>query len=522
MNSQVGKWGQLSFAAAFAVLCNSVFAVEPPSESSKQKVSAPPASIERWVDVQRGDLPIIISAPHGGSLRPPGVEQRKGESLPDDASRFVVLQDYGTEPLARAVAHAIEQRFGRKPYFVISRLHRRYLDPNRPPSEAFEHDLAGRVYRRYHDHLDRWCREMGDRFQGGLLIDLHGQARDRDTVFRGTQNGLTVKLLRQRFGESAHFGSESLFGLLRQQNWKVHPDPLNGREQSGYNGGHIVRTYGSHKTYPVDAIQLELGRSFRSVDARRETAGQLAAALQQYADRYLKLLPPIDLPIQTDRLEVAVYVGKGTGASRKHLLAALGADPSLSIRKLDEFAIRGGKLIGCDVLVHPGGSGGGQGRALGSEGRAVVRDFIQNGGGYLGICAGAYLATCDYSWSLNVLDARVIDKAHWNRGHGSVKMELSNEGKQGLGVSESNLDILYWQGPLLAPAANDSIDDYQPWAWFRSEVEKKGVPSGVMPGTTAIAAGQHGSGRVICFSPHPEKTEGQNHLVLAAVRWLAN
>ena len=27
-----------------------------------------------------------------------------------------------------------------------------------------------------------------------------------------------------------------------------------------------------------------------------------------------------------------------------------------------------------------------------------------------GVCAGAYLATCDYEWSLGVLDAKVVDR----------------------------------------------------------------------------------------------------------------
>ncbi|MFP6677111.1 MAG: hypothetical protein VB878_18650 [Pirellulaceae bacterium] len=246
-------------------------------------------AVERYVDVQRGELPIIISAPHGGSMKVPGVEPRSGEDLPDNASKFVTLQDFGTADLASAVAAAVESRFGKRPYLVVALPHRRYLDPNRSPREAYEHELAGRIYKRYHDHLDKYCLEVSNRFRGGVLIDVHGQGLASDTVFRGTQNGRTVQFLRRRFGESAHVGKESLFGLLSQQGWKVHPNPLDGREQPGYNGGYIVRTYGSNQTYATDAIQLEFGRSYREKSTRKKTANQLAAALQDYAEKYLQI-----------------------------------------------------------------------------------------------------------------------------------------------------------------------------------------------------------------------------------------
>lgn len=39
-----------------------------------------------------------------------------------------------------------------------------------------------------------------------------------------------------------------------------------------------------------------------------------------------------------------------------------------------------------------------------------------------------------------------------------------------------------------------------------------------MKGTTAIARGQFGKGRVICFSPHPEVTRGLEHFIQLAIR----
>jgi len=45
--------------------------------------------------------------------------------------------------------------------------------------------------------------------------------------------------------------------------------------------------------------------------------------------------------------------------------------------------------------------------------------------------------------------------------------------------------------------------------------------TGVMKGTTAIARAPFGEGRVICFSPHPEKTAGLEGMITRAINWAA-
>ena len=56
---------------------------------------------------------------------------------------------------------------------------------------------------------------------------------------------------------------------------------------------------------------------------------------------------------------------------------------------------------------------------------------------------------------------------------------------------------------------------------FATEIAKNGAPQGVMIGTTAIARGTFGSGRVFCFSPHPERTEAAQDYVFKAIHWAA-
>ena len=225
-------------------------------------------------------------------------------------------------------------------------------------------------------------------------------------------------------------------------------------------------------------------------------------------------------------IRVAVFQGEGVGQSSLRLIEALKAEDeaAFKITRLTAEEIRGGKLSDFDVLVHPGGSGSAQGKALGEKGRQVVKKFVRDGGGFLGVCAGAYLATNDYSWSLDLIDAKVVDRRHWARGKGTVTLRLSPTGAKFFQHDRGELSIFYAQGPLLARREWDDpkVPDYESLAVFATEIAKNGAPRGIMPGTSAAVRAQYGSGRVFCFSPHPELTEGRHHLIPLAVRWLAS
>lgn len=159
---------------------------------------------------------------------------------------------------------------------------------------------------------------------------------------------------------------------------------------------------------------------------------------------------PRDRP---EEIRIAVYSDVGVGRSVGNLLSVLERADRLHVEKVAAEEVRNGALDGFAVLIHPGGSGSKQGKQLGEEGREAVRSFVRRGGGFLGICAGAYLASADY---------------------------------------------------VLLGA-------------YETEIAKNGAPSGVMIGTTAIAAGTFGRGKVVCFSPHPEKTDGLGSFVHRAI-----
>ncbi|MAX27689.1 MAG: biofilm PGA synthesis protein PgaC [Phycisphaeraceae bacterium] len=222
-------------------------------------------------------------------------------------------------------------------------------------------------------------------------------------------------------------------------------------------------------------------------------------------------------------IKVAIYDHKTDGISggRKNLEAFLIPANGYITTHVTPATIRDGALDDQDVLIMPGGSGSKQAFALGADGKQIVRDFVASGKGYVGICAGAYLATNHYSWSLGLINAKVVDTKHWARGTGEVTLNLTESGQKNLAYDESSCKVYYGQGPLLAPGKDDTAPKYETLATYATEIAKKGAPTGVMIGTTAIARTQYQNGRVVCFSPHPEKPGGIASLIQHAVTWAA-
>lgn len=478
----------------------------------QQKAQAKLASL---VTIESGDLPIILTAPHGGRDAIPNVAERQGEGV----DRFNRRSDSNTDILTERLAETIEKKMGKRPYVVIARFHRKYADANRRGRDAYESNEAKAVYDSYHQAIAQARNQVMERWGRGIMFDIHGQAVEPKAILRGTQNGKTTTHLVSRFGREALIGEMSIFGQLARQDFIVIPGVgSEDREPVGYNGGYTVIAHGSGEGGTLDAIQLELGHELRTKETIPITASKLTDAIAAFAKVYLPTderqavkNPP------TQKVRVGVYCDVGASSSHQELLKTLAKSENVSVRKLMAGDIQNGALHNIDVLIQPGGSGGGQGRHLGEDGREAIRSYIRDGGGFIGICAGAYLASADYSWSLNVLDARVVDRSHWARGKGTVQIELTDAGRRLLKSNEQELAILYAQGPLLAPRNHPDIADYETLATFKTEIAKNGAPEGVMKGTTAIAHGEFGRGRVICFSPHPELTEGLEPLVLLAI-----
>ncbi|TWT34379.1 BPL-N domain-containing protein [Blastopirellula retiformator] len=227
----------------------------------------------------------------------------------------------------------------------------------------------------------------------------------------------------------------------------------------------------------------------------------------------------------TDLIRVALYShadveSKTSGPS--NLQRFLSPENGFETAIVSPEDIRGGVLKNFDVLIMPGGMGSSQAKHLEESGCETVKNFVREGGGYVGICAGSYLASSHYTWSLGIINAKVWDRAHWARGTGKVSLGLTSAGQEVLQSEKAKLDCYYGQGPLLVPHNSPDLPGYEVLATYETEIAKKGAPEGAMVGTHAIVRTTYGGGRVMCFSPHPEKPGGPNAIMMEGIRWVGS
>jgi glutamine amidotransferase-like uncharacterized protein len=247
-------------------------------------------------------------------------------------------------------------------------------------------------------------------------------------------------------------------------------------------------------------------------------------------------------------LRVALYVGAGTAPTSAgnysesiSLLIPSGRVASLTHLAGPDVAPQL-TTSRFDLVVFPGGSGSSISAGIGAAGGAAVRSFVAAGGGYLGTCAGGYLAGnssccavpmagycggatgCAKSQSaLGLVDMGVAEP--WDRGHGYVGMAYSDAAVAMLQLDAvkygggRNVSILYWQGPIQSRlyAGAYTVD-----ALFRSEIAANHPQwtRGEMAGTPSLLHAAYGKGRVLVSSPHPEETVPRlDDVVAAYVLW---
>lgn len=267
-----------------------IFAMEP--ESHQTALSDHSLHHNYLTCYQKGDLPILLTAPHGGQAAVPNVPIRSGKNpqTGQKIKQFWRAADDGTLEIVRQVSDNIYQLIGARPYIVIADFSRKYIDANRPAGlRAYENPNAQPYYDFYHSRIREYIQEIKQRFGAhAILVDVHGQGVDGSTVYRGTCDHLTVKKLIARDGNDAFTGPLSILGVLAQKGNTIYPknNDQESDEDSNFSGGYTVQAYGSHNQNGIDALQLENGWELRR-DGRAKFSKDLADALVQFYGAYL-------------------------------------------------------------------------------------------------------------------------------------------------------------------------------------------------------------------------------------------
>lgn len=175
------------------------------------------------------------------------------------------------------------------------------------------------------------------------------------------------------------------------------------------------------------------------------------------------------------------------------------------------------------VVVFPGGSGGEMYGRLGPGGQQAVREYVSRGGGYLGVCAGAWLASKLYLGIANIEGVKP-----WYVGVGGVEVSMeagaTNVFSSAAYRAPALRTIDMHNGPMWSLAPPDpSRPACRVLASYtgRTGTDKNG--GDLFKGKPAIVTDVYGQGRIILFSPHPElvSTNGNFDMIPEAVGWLA-
>jgi glutamine amidotransferase-like uncharacterized protein len=173
-----------------------------------------------------------------------------------------------------------------------------------------------------------------------------------------------------------------------------------------------------------------------------------------------------------------------------------------------------------DVVILPGGTGGGQGRALGVAGCRNVSQFVENGGALIAICAGGYLIGQGWNAetsSIVLLNLDTHDDKNWARGEQYIDVEkLPSDAKL-----QPTKHIMWFQNGPLFKHEELGRADYTPLVRYVTDLAKPGAPKGQMIGRDAVIAGPYGTGRVVGFGPHPELSPSVRHWLANSIRWAA-
>ena len=218
------------------------------------------------------------------------------------------------------------------------------------------------------------------------------------------------------------------------------------------------------------------------------------------------------------KIRVALFAGHG-GAETciMETEAALKMDPSLEFRKVWSKEIASGVLEQTDVLVFPGGGGSTEYLNLGGLNAERVKSFVRNGGGVVGICAGAYLLsdTPEYA-CLALSSGTATDIEHDHRGRGIAKMTLTESGRALFPevAARDTLFIMYYEGPVIVPSGTAGMKSYDTLAIMESDVAvEDGVPGGVTNNKPFLYVNDYGKGKVMAVIGHPEATPGMQWMV---------
>jgi len=259
-----------------------------------------------YVEYIAGNMPLVVSAPHGGYLRPAEILNRTWGSL---------YRDRNSRELTLQFVDEVGAETGYRPHVIISHLDRIKLDPNREIVEAAQGDPEGeRAWYEFQTFIDQAERLVEEEFGEGLYLDIHthshaiqrvelGYLLSAGDLFNSNQvlstSGFVNKSSLRHLGQKPGVvfsdlirGPSSLGTLLENDGWPSVPSQSQRNPGAGnpyYEGGYNTIRHGSRDGGTVSGIQIECNFAglLDTVGNRRAFSQDLVAALETFFSLFL-------------------------------------------------------------------------------------------------------------------------------------------------------------------------------------------------------------------------------------------
>lgn len=254
---------------------------------------------KQYIEYLAGDLPFILSAPHGGREKP--------EELPDRAEGTFAF-DTNTQELARTIAEDLHTRTGHWPHVIICRVNRRKLDCNREIMEAAAgNPLAEQAWREFQGFIEAAQTTVVKQQGRGLYIDLHGHGHAEQRLELGYLHSADQLALSDAELNAAPYpadsslralaargtvsyselirGEKSFGGLMEKHGFPCAPSPNNPHPKAPFfRGGYNTARHGRDAA-PLAGLQIE--SNSRGVRDTPENRKKFAAAMTDVLADYL-------------------------------------------------------------------------------------------------------------------------------------------------------------------------------------------------------------------------------------------
>jgi len=227
--------------------------------------------LREYIDSYQGNIPLILSVPHGGNIKLP--------AIPDRVDGILGI-DLKTIELAYDLIDSIKtyskksKKLKKSPSYLISLISRSKIDFNRDESEAFNQksNLAKKFFNFYHQKLMEFINFNLRTFNTSLLIDIHGFERNKrpegyrdvDLVL-GSNNLGTI----YAFPVPKKFWGKNIRGkIVKAFNKKgilIAPGH-HLRKEYVLTGGYITTKYGASNIPNSQSIQIEFSDQVRLYD----------------------------------------------------------------------------------------------------------------------------------------------------------------------------------------------------------------------------------------------------------------